>query len=102
MTCHAIADNFMHLTQCSFVEHRNYKIVYRRYASLFFLVGVDNEEVSYSLYYNYGPVLVYCIIYKTCFLNAQNTEIVITRAWSMCFDMLFWYIKDSGKLLQSS
>ncbi|CAA2999794.1 AP-4 complex subunit sigma [Olea europaea subsp. europaea] len=30
--------------QCSFVEHRNYKIVYRRYASLFFLVGVDNEE----------------------------------------------------------
>ncbi|GJR29045.1 AP-4 complex subunit sigma [Tanacetum coccineum] len=29
---------------CSFVEHRNYKIVYRRYASLFFLVGVDNEE----------------------------------------------------------
>jgi hypothetical protein len=31
--------------QCSFVEHRNYKIIYRRYASLFFLVGVDGEEV---------------------------------------------------------
>ncbi|RVW96237.1 AP-4 complex subunit sigma [Vitis riparia] len=30
--------------QCSFVEHRTYKIVYRRYASLFFLVGVDNGE----------------------------------------------------------
>ncbi|CAO2184660.1 unnamed protein product, partial [Urochloa humidicola] len=30
--------------QCSFVEHRNYKVVYRRYASLFFLVGVDNDE----------------------------------------------------------
>ncbi|KAL7096850.1 hypothetical protein ACP275_10G106200 [Erythranthe tilingii] len=29
---------------CSFVEHRNNKVVYRRYASLFFLVGVDNEE----------------------------------------------------------
>ncbi|EYU27246.1 hypothetical protein MIMGU_mgv1a020831mg [Erythranthe guttata] len=28
---------------CSFVEHLNYKVVYRRYASLFFLVGVDNE-----------------------------------------------------------
>jgi hypothetical protein len=27
------------------VEHRNYKVVYRRYASLFFLVGVDNDEV---------------------------------------------------------
>ena len=33
------------LMQCSFVEHRNYKVVYRRYASLFFLVGVDNDEV---------------------------------------------------------
>ncbi|KAK9835013.1 hypothetical protein WJX81_004247 [Elliptochloris bilobata] len=30
--------------QCSFIEHRNYKVVYRRYASLFFLVGVDSEE----------------------------------------------------------
>ncbi|KAG1346644.1 hypothetical protein COCNU_06G004730 [Cocos nucifera] len=35
--------------QCSFVEHRNYKIVYRRYASLFFLVGVDNDEILRSL-----------------------------------------------------
>ena len=32
--------------QCSFVEHRNYKVIYRRYASLFFLVGIDNGEVS--------------------------------------------------------
>ncbi len=31
--------------QCSFVEHRNYKVIYRRYASLFFLVGIDNDEV---------------------------------------------------------
>eukprot|EP00891_Asterochloris_glomerata_P004141 jgi/Astpho2/4141/Aster-01282 len=30
--------------QCSFIEHRNYKVIYRRYASLFFLVGVDGEE----------------------------------------------------------
>lgn len=30
--------------QCSFYEHRQYKIVYRRYASLFFMVGVDEEE----------------------------------------------------------
>ena len=40
------SDLFCMLKQCSFVEHRNYKIVYRRYASLFFLVGVDNDEVS--------------------------------------------------------
>ncbi|KAL4457979.1 hypothetical protein ABPG75_012844 [Micractinium tetrahymenae] len=30
--------------QCNIVEHRNYKVVYRRYASLFFLMGIDAEE----------------------------------------------------------
>jgi AP-4 complex subunit sigma-1 len=34
--------------QCSFVELRQYKIIYRRYASLFFMVGVDDEEVRDS------------------------------------------------------
>ena len=31
-------------TQCSFYEYRGYKVVYRRYASLFFLVGIDGDE----------------------------------------------------------
>ena len=43
---HITHEFFRSAQQCSFVEHRNYKIVYRRYASLFFLVGVDNDEVS--------------------------------------------------------
>lgn len=30
--------------QCSFMEYRGYKVIYRRYASLFFIVGVDQEE----------------------------------------------------------
>ena len=30
--------------QCSFMEYRQYKLVYRRYASLYFIVGVDTEE----------------------------------------------------------
>ena len=29
--------------QCSFIEYRGYKIVYRRYASLFFVVAVDGS-----------------------------------------------------------
>lgn len=33
-------------SQCSFVEFRQYKIVYRRYASLYFIVGVDDENVN--------------------------------------------------------
>mmetsp|Transcript_25761 Transcript_25761/g.43179 ORF Transcript_25761/g.43179 Transcript_25761/m.43179 type:complete len:145 (+) Transcript_25761:433-867(+) len=36
-------------SQCSFVEHRNIKVIYRRYASLFFLVGVDGEENELSI-----------------------------------------------------
>jgi hypothetical protein len=32
--------------QCSFLEYRNYKCIYRRYASLFFIVGVDSDEVG--------------------------------------------------------
>ncbi|GMI32805.1 hypothetical protein TrCOL_g9898 [Triparma columacea] len=30
--------------QCSFLEFRGYRITYRRYASLFFIVGTDGEE----------------------------------------------------------
>ena len=29
---------------CSFVEYRDIKVIYRRYASLFFIVGVDGDE----------------------------------------------------------
>jgi len=32
--------------QCSFIEYRGYKVIYRRYASLFFVVGVDGDEVN--------------------------------------------------------
>ena len=30
--------------QCSFLEHRQYKVIYRRYASLYFIVGVDIDD----------------------------------------------------------
>lgn len=30
--------------QCSFYAYRGYKVIYRRYASLFFIVGVMGEE----------------------------------------------------------
>ncbi|XP_077993919.1 uncharacterized protein LOC144447711 [Glandiceps talaboti] len=30
--------------QCSFIDYKDYKVVYRRYASLFFIVGIDHEE----------------------------------------------------------
>lgn len=34
-------------SKCSILIHQNYKIIYRRYVSLYFIIGVDlNEEVS--------------------------------------------------------
>ena len=30
--------------QCSFLDHRQFKIIYRRYASLYFIIGVDNDD----------------------------------------------------------
>jgi len=30
--------------QCSFLEYMGYKVVYRRYASLFFIVSVDSND----------------------------------------------------------
>eukprot|EP00918_Siedleckia_nematoides_P026765 GHVU01057730.1.p1 GENE.GHVU01057730.1~~GHVU01057730.1.p1 ORF type:complete len:119 (+),score=21.59 GHVU01057730.1:325-681(+) len=32
--------------QCSFMEYRQYKVVYRRYASLYFIVGVDPDDAN--------------------------------------------------------
>ena len=30
--------------QCSFVEHRQFKVIYRRYASLYFIIGCDGDR----------------------------------------------------------
>mmetsp|Transcript_34391 Transcript_34391/g.79511 ORF Transcript_34391/g.79511 Transcript_34391/m.79511 type:complete len:128 (+) Transcript_34391:387-770(+) len=32
--------------QCSFLEYRGYKVIYRRYASLFFIVGTTDGDVN--------------------------------------------------------
>ena len=42
--CHSLPPLPPARPQCSFFEHRQYRIVYRRYASLFFVVGVDADE----------------------------------------------------------
>ena len=58
-------------TQCSFFEYRGYKVVYRRYASLFFIVGVEGEDENEWLAVNtvdffneinllYGVIAEFC------------------------------------------
>lgn len=51
--------------QCSFIEYRGYKVVYRRYASLFFVVAVDgNEETVSYVFRTDGAALFYAFL--TC------------------------------------
>merc|ERR1712187_842946 len=30
--------------QCSFVGYRQYRVIYRRYASLYFIIGVEHDD----------------------------------------------------------
>lgn len=34
--------------QCSFVEYKDFKLVYRQYAALYIVVGVTDSEVSWQ------------------------------------------------------
>lgn len=44
--------------QCSFVEYRGYKVIYRRYASLFFVVAVDgDEEVETNEFSSFSKII---------------------------------------------
>ena len=43
--------------QCSIVEHRGMKVIYRRYASLFFIVGVDEHENELAVH-----EFIHCVV----------------------------------------
>ena len=53
-------------TECSFIEHLNFKLIYRRYASLFFIVGMRRL----------APVLCRCCVVccpHTCMPKQAST-----------------------------
>ncbi|XP_042300496.1 AP-4 complex subunit sigma-1 [Sceloporus undulatus] len=46
--------------QCSFIEYKDFKLVYRQYAALFIVVGInetENEMAVYELIHNFIEVL---------------------------------------------
>ncbi|XP_028935237.1 AP-4 complex subunit sigma-1 isoform X1 [Ornithorhynchus anatinus] len=46
--------------QCSFIEYKDFKLIYRQYAALFIVVGVneaENEMAVYELIHNFVEVL---------------------------------------------
>lgn len=44
--------------QCSFLEHQQYKVIYRRYASLYFIIGLEEEDVNELAYLEFIHNLV--------------------------------------------
>eukprot|EP00879_Flechtneria_rotunda_P029493 GHRR01031902.1.p1 GENE.GHRR01031902.1~~GHRR01031902.1.p1 ORF type:complete len:142 (+),score=32.16 GHRR01031902.1:244-669(+) len=88
--------------QCSFFEHRSYKIIYRRYASLFFMVGVDDDENELAVL-----ELIHCFVEvldkhfgQVCELDIMNDPDVVSSSSSLCCDMapqrLSWQQKTIG------
>ncbi|KFP49560.1 AP-4 complex subunit sigma-1 [Cathartes aura] len=46
--------------QCSFIEYKDFKLVYRQYAALFVVIGInetENEMAVYELIHNFVEVL---------------------------------------------
>lgn len=44
--------------QCSFLEHHQFKVIYRRYASLYFIIGLEEEDVNELSYLEFIHNLV--------------------------------------------
>lgn len=86
-----VTQYFRLMKQCSFVEHRNYKIVYRRYASLFFLVGVDNEEVSFASAPFQRSALVYGKFYHDAKFHQYENDYSF-KAWTV-FSHSLWSVE---------
>lgn len=44
--------------QCNFLEHQQFKVIYRRYASLYFIIGIEEEDVNELAYLEFIHNLV--------------------------------------------
>ena len=61
-------------SQCSFIEFRDHKVVYRRYASLFFIVGLENEDNELAAY---EFIHHYLVIMDKIFQNICELDIML-------------------------
>ncbi|XP_072123355.1 AP-4 complex subunit sigma-1 isoform X2 [Mobula birostris] len=65
--------------QCSFVEYKDFKLVYRQYAALFVVIGIDDSE--YFSIYNPTPQFT---VYNGGRMNWQcmNLYIILLKFWT--------------------
>ncbi|KAK2523817.1 Ap4s1 [Columba guinea] len=59
-SCSGPEETSLCLPECSFIEYKDFKLVYRQYAALFIVVGInetENEMAVYELIHNFVEVL---------------------------------------------
>ncbi|KAJ3017676.1 UNVERIFIED_CONTAM: hypothetical protein HDU68_011525 [Siphonaria sp. JEL0065] len=81
---------------CNVLEYKDYKIVYRRYASLFFIAGTDmddNELLTLEIIHRYVEVL------DKWFVNVAELDIIFNfqQAYTILDELLI-----GGELQESS
>ncbi|PPR06042.1 hypothetical protein CVT26_007488 [Gymnopilus dilepis] len=83
--------------QSNFVEFRNYKVVYRRYAGLFFCLCVDandNELAYLEAIHLFVEILGVCFVIPQAFLMAESRIISDTFFDNVCeLDLVFNFYK---------
>lgn len=83
---------------CNIVEYSDYKVVYRRYASLYFIVGitpdVDNELLTLELIHRYVETL------DSYFGNVCELDIIFN--FTKAYDILNEMTMCDGSLAESS
>ncbi|KAJ2720622.1 hypothetical protein GGI07_004502 [Coemansia sp. Benny D115] len=82
--------------QCNFIEHNDTKVVYRKYASLYFISGIgldDNELIQLEIIHRYVEVL------DRFFGNVCELDLIFN------FQKAYWALDEmivAGELLESS
>ena len=75
--------------QASLMEFQNYKIVYRRYASLFFIVGVDlNENELGILEFIHSLVETFNTYFKNVVRRGRGDRVAAWRCLQVIYSLL--------------
>ena len=73
------------------MEYKDHKVVYRRYASLFFIVGVDSDEVLIIF------IPCFCFWSELLLLYTHHTSFSLSLSLCVCVCVCVWERKKTRK-----
>uniref|UniRef100_A0A8C2VF27 AP complex subunit sigma n=1 Tax=Chinchilla lanigera TaxID=34839 RepID=A0A8C2VF27_CHILA len=64
--------------QCSFVEYKDFKLIYRQYAALFIVVGVNDAESELDIMFNLDKVHIILdeMLLNGCIVETNRARIL--------------------------